>query len=511
MGPPETVLELGSFVHAVEDEMLCSSLMPDKVPHFNAPIYLQNKSQIGKVDEILGPVNEVYFSVKMEPGMVAASFKKGDKVYVSDQKLLPIERFLPRPKIVGGKIESRFKLVFISRPGYSQSVQSEAEEVQEVLLVAGEALPADEASLAEDGEARVEGEEDLEEVHHAVGVALEVVGVEAGGVAVQRRVIDDIVRRPEEDQFIIAATGSGKTLLYELPGILPSATKKTTIVFIPRHSIIEIEAKRLNDCGIYVEKRHTTNSTQADRGQQQSQNERLFKAVNHPELLPNFIIVTTHQLSFPDSNFNKILNGLCEQRLVQRFVFDEIHMLLDNHDILSQLPILRQKYPNVPVTVLSASVSPATVNTLCKALSITNEPKRFLLDRPNLYYQVLPKLSQGEDDKLGIPANPKERSQMAPILHLARNVYPSQAGIVFCRKKSTCVRFAEILKRDGIAAEAYDADASRSAAGREIFRKWKENDPDVRILISTNTLSSGVHKSDGELTDYPAFNPPIYL
>ncbi|EUC62086.1 Gar1/Naf1 RNA-binding region protein [Rhizoctonia solani AG-3 Rhs1AP] len=107
MGPPETVLELGSFVHAVEDEMLCSSLMPDKVPHFNAPIYLQNKSQIGKVDEILGPVNEVYFSVKMEPGMVAASFKKGDKVYVSDQKLLPIERFLPRPKIVGGKIEKR--------------------------------------------------------------------------------------------------------------------------------------------------------------------------------------------------------------------------------------------------------------------------------------------------------------------------------------------------------------------------------------------------------------------
>ncbi|KAG8687817.1 H/ACA snoRNP pseudouridylase subunit [Ceratobasidium sp. 395] len=99
--------ELGSFVHAVEDEMLCSSLIPDKVPHFNAPIYLQNKSQIGKIDEILGPVNEVYFSVKMEQGMVAASFKKGDKVYVSDQKLLPIERFLPKPKVIGGKERGR--------------------------------------------------------------------------------------------------------------------------------------------------------------------------------------------------------------------------------------------------------------------------------------------------------------------------------------------------------------------------------------------------------------------
>ncbi len=81
--------------------MLCSSVMPDKVPYFNANIYLQNKSVIGRVDEILGPINEVYFSVKMGEGMVASSFKKGDKVYIAGDKLLPIERFLPKPKIVG--------------------------------------------------------------------------------------------------------------------------------------------------------------------------------------------------------------------------------------------------------------------------------------------------------------------------------------------------------------------------------------------------------------------------
>jgi H/ACA ribonucleoprotein complex subunit 1 len=92
---------MGSFLHAVEDEMFCSSLMMDKIPYFNAPVYLQNKSLIGKVDEILGPINEVYFSVKMGEGMVASSFSKGDKVYISSDKLLPIERFLPKPKIIG--------------------------------------------------------------------------------------------------------------------------------------------------------------------------------------------------------------------------------------------------------------------------------------------------------------------------------------------------------------------------------------------------------------------------
>jgi H/ACA ribonucleoprotein complex subunit 1 len=103
-------LEMGSFVHAVEDEMLCSSLMPDKVPYFNAPIYLQNKSVIGKVDEILGPINEVYFSVKMGEGMVAGSFKKGDKVYIAGDKLLPIERFLPKPKMAGGALFPSIRL-----------------------------------------------------------------------------------------------------------------------------------------------------------------------------------------------------------------------------------------------------------------------------------------------------------------------------------------------------------------------------------------------------------------
>jgi H/ACA ribonucleoprotein complex subunit 1 len=93
-------------MHSVESEMLCSNLLPSKVPYFNAPIYLENKTQIGKIDEILGPINEVFFTVKMNEGMVASSFKKDDKIYIAADKLLPIERFLPKPKAVGGKSES---------------------------------------------------------------------------------------------------------------------------------------------------------------------------------------------------------------------------------------------------------------------------------------------------------------------------------------------------------------------------------------------------------------------
>ncbi|KAI1090522.1 Gar1/Naf1 RNA binding region-domain-containing protein [Rostrohypoxylon terebratum] len=97
MGPPDTILEMGSFLHACEGEMVCESVNP-KVPHFNAQIFLENKTAVGKVDEVLGPINQVYFTIKPSEGIQAASFKPGDKFFIGAEKLLPLEKFLPKPK-----------------------------------------------------------------------------------------------------------------------------------------------------------------------------------------------------------------------------------------------------------------------------------------------------------------------------------------------------------------------------------------------------------------------------
>lgn len=99
-GPPDTVLEMGQYVHPCEGDILCKSINT-KIPYFNAPIYLENKTQVGKVEEVLGPLNEVYFTIKCTEGVHATSFKDGDKFYIGPDKLLPIERFLPKPKVMG--------------------------------------------------------------------------------------------------------------------------------------------------------------------------------------------------------------------------------------------------------------------------------------------------------------------------------------------------------------------------------------------------------------------------
>ena len=72
------------------------------MPYFNGPIFLENKTQVGKVEEIFGPINASMFTIKMAEGVVASSYSKGDKFHISPDKLLPMERFLPQKGGGGG-------------------------------------------------------------------------------------------------------------------------------------------------------------------------------------------------------------------------------------------------------------------------------------------------------------------------------------------------------------------------------------------------------------------------
>ncbi|KAG9126302.1 hypothetical protein FRC07_004040 [Ceratobasidium sp. 392] len=314
--------------------------------------------------------------------------------------------------------------------------------------------------------------------------------------AMQKAVIDSIVADPKQDRFVIAATGSGKSLLFELPAILPKAEGKVTIVFIPRVSIIRIELKRLESCGIRVEARYKKNNTNAS-SELEAQNLRLFKAFSKPNLLPQLILVTPHQLEHAETTFQDILVQLYERGLIERFVFDEIHMLLDHHQLLDRLSNLRNKFPSIPVTLLSASLSPSTCKNLGRILNLNTCPTIFPLDRPNIYYMVEAKYSSGDGSKdvLGVPKQ-KEISQLVPIINLATAEYPTGSGLVYCRSRNTCKKVARFLSEAGVPSEPYDSEFGDTEAGAAVFNKWIQNDPTVRILVSTVALSSGVHKPD---------------
>lgn len=133
-GPPETVTNLGKFEWTVQDDLV-AKVDIEQVPYFNAPIFTENKQQIGKIDEIFGNIRDYYVSIKLSDNIKASSFEKHAKVFqkissyeifsctpfsdpskqihnsyyilqlfIDPAKLLPLQRFLPKPP---GTVEKR--------------------------------------------------------------------------------------------------------------------------------------------------------------------------------------------------------------------------------------------------------------------------------------------------------------------------------------------------------------------------------------------------------------------
>ncbi|KAA6393499.1 MAG: putative H/ACA ribonucleoprotein complex subunit 1 [Streblomastix strix] len=100
--PQGELIEMGEFTHSCEGDLVCK-VTNGRVPFTNGFIFNSSKAQIGKVDEVLGPLNEIYFSVKTDTGVDAASFKVGDKFFMDSYKMKDKEQFLQKPTASRGR------------------------------------------------------------------------------------------------------------------------------------------------------------------------------------------------------------------------------------------------------------------------------------------------------------------------------------------------------------------------------------------------------------------------
>lgn len=79
-GPPQSVMgkkqvffgfllffsiEMGTYSHPCKEQMVCKSIQKQQVPKFNRRIFLQNKTEVGTVDEIFGPVENFVSSIPL--------------------------------------------------------------------------------------------------------------------------------------------------------------------------------------------------------------------------------------------------------------------------------------------------------------------------------------------------------------------------------------------------------------------------------------------------------------
>ena len=71
--------QLCHFEWTVQNDLVAKVDIED-VPYFNAPIYTEDKQQIGKIDEIFGNIRDYYVSIKLSENIKANGFQKDAKV-----------------------------------------------------------------------------------------------------------------------------------------------------------------------------------------------------------------------------------------------------------------------------------------------------------------------------------------------------------------------------------------------------------------------------------------------
>ncbi len=102
--PSGIVLDMGTFMHSAGEKLVFKAKISD-VPMFNQSVLNSQKNgqEIGRIDDILGPVDSYYFSVIPNEGVKKESFQKGQSIFIDKAFLMPLRYFThPTKKITKG-------------------------------------------------------------------------------------------------------------------------------------------------------------------------------------------------------------------------------------------------------------------------------------------------------------------------------------------------------------------------------------------------------------------------
>lgn len=106
---PTNLVPVGAISHTSENKVVCKVTLENQVPMFNQPVFLENKTHLGKSDEIFGQLQDVHMSIELVPTIKPDSMEKKLPVFMDQSKILPKDRFLPRdpPDPLAPKVKRR--------------------------------------------------------------------------------------------------------------------------------------------------------------------------------------------------------------------------------------------------------------------------------------------------------------------------------------------------------------------------------------------------------------------
>jgi ATP-dependent DNA helicase Q1 len=275
----------------------------------------------------------------------------------------------------------------------------------------------------------------------------------------------------KKDCIYVAATGSGKSLVFQLPALIDPGI---TLVVSPLLSLMEDQVNQLDLLGIpAVVLNSTTSKEDAKRAHQ---------AMTDPNSMLRLIYVTPERLAKSKYLMSQI-QKMYELGRFSRLVIDEVHCCSEwGHDFrkdYKQLHIFKREFPNTPILGLTATATPAVISDIKKILGI---PRSVIYKgsfyRPNLYYEIR------------ITSN---RDSVNDILKLINEKFVNKTGIIYCLSIKETEEVASKLSSFGISCQAYHAQLDTRLRSK-IQNDWYNNR--CQVIVATVAFGLGINKMD---------------
>ena len=276
---------------------------------------------------------------------------------------------------------------------------------------------------------------------------------------------EDIIRHlmDRKDALVLMPTGGGKSICYQLPALL---SEGTAVVVSPLISLMKDQVETLCANGIAAGALNSNND--------ETENASLRRACMEGKL--KLLYISPEKL-LAEANY------LLRDMHMSLFAIDEAHCISQwGHDFrpeYTQMDILHQLFPQVPIIALTATADKITREDIIKQLHL-NQPRIFIssFDRPNLSLTVKRGYQQKEKSK-------------AILDFIAR--HPGESGIIYCMSRSKTETVAQMLQKQGIKSAVYHA--GLSSARRDEAQDDFINDR-VQVVCATIAFGMGIDKSN---------------
>lgn len=278
----------------------------------------------------------------------------------------------------------------------------------------------------------------------------------------QEDIIADLLNG--EDVFVLMPTGGGKSLCYQLPALISDGV---AIIVSPLIALMKNQVDAIRGLSSEEGIAHVLNSSL-----NKTQTKRVMDDITSG--------VTKMLYVAPESLTKKEYIDFFKTVNISFFAIDEAHCISEwGHDFRPEYRNLKNiinQIGDAPVIALTATATPKVQEDIQKTLGMT-EAKVYKdsFNRPNLFYEVRPKVNQDRE--------------IIKFIHNNAN----KSGVIYCLSRKKVEEFAQLLQVNGIKAIPYHAglDSKTRDKHQDMFLM-----EDVDIVVATIAFGMGIDKPD---------------